>query len=558
MVSYLHGLLWHLCFSWNDKSMSAEKKLLAKLGKLTKLTNNNKRFNGMRSESVQYNYVECVFLYPGTFILLRGDLSSLRIQFKRNPLPANLFYTYSHSFRRACGVLWILWAWWAMMMSFCSTSPPRRRSMQWGLRDPEPWSDEPSSWSHGTSKLAARGGRPRYSGTAWGTCREQERAPCERPWRAAGIGILQASGSGRDREDRACISLPEPHAERRLGERERERDWSELVSISAAVDSWRVHHNAAAEKKRQKKMRGTWKNHSKKTVYNIDIMGKSTRLTCTWFYKCTVPYKNQTTNFHSEKCIEYLHWASSLKTTLSELSAVPEATIAGLDEQKLWTSSHAEIAPIIVAVGGIKLRTESQSNKRNRDVWILPLFSHMFCFQNTEHSTRPVKPCCCCHCPLPRQKIEKYGVGEVASMENSKFKASRLEAHKTRLFPMSWSWEWENWSRGTVTHSSAAGLLRHELDTVWVELCPSNAAQRSSKSLERLRGQRAHSHGWLDPSVAADGQAASDFSTEASSEDMWYLLLSVGFAASAVGKWNVRHLYQQTHLKKQQGQHTGW
>lgn len=157
---------------------------------------------------------------------------SIGIQFNMNPLPWNFFYTYSHSFLRACGVLWILWAWWAMMMAFCSTSPPRRRSMQWGLRDPEPWSEEPSSWLQDTSKLAARGGRPRYSGTEWGTCRELERAPCARPWRAAGLGVLQASGSGRDREDWTCICPPGPQLEGewRLGVRE--RDWSELVCIS--------------------------------------------------------------------------------------------------------------------------------------------------------------------------------------------------------------------------------------------------------------------------------------------------------------------------------------
>lgn len=172
------------------------------------------------------------------------------VQFKRNPLPLNLFYTYSHSFLRACGVLWILCAWWAMMMSFCSTSPPRRRSMQWGLRDPEPWSDEPSSWLQGTSKVAARGGRLRYSGTAWGTCRELERAACARPWRAAGLGVLQASGSGRDREDWTSLCPPGPQSdgEWRLGVRE--RYWSELVCISTEDGGWRFHHNATKNKRK--------------------------------------------------------------------------------------------------------------------------------------------------------------------------------------------------------------------------------------------------------------------------------------------------------------------
>lgn len=203
------------------------------------------------------SYPECRFFHVGTFILLHGDLSSLHVQFKRNPLTLNLFYTYSHSFLRACGVLCILWAWWAMMMSFCSTSPPRRRSMPWGLRDPEPWSDEPSSCSHGTSKLAARGGSPRHSGTAWGTCREQERAPCASPGRAAGLDRLQASGSGRDREDWTCVCPRRPPMVGELGLRERERDFSELVNISTEVGPWQFQHNAANGEKGERG-RGWW------------------------------------------------------------------------------------------------------------------------------------------------------------------------------------------------------------------------------------------------------------------------------------------------------------
>lgn len=177
--------------------------------------------------------------------------------FKRNPLILDLFYTYSHSFLRACGVLCILWAWWAMMMSFCSTSPPRRCRMQAGLRDPDPWSDEPSSWPQGTSKLAARGGRRRYSGKDWGTCREQERAPCARPGRGERLGFLQASGSGRDKEDWTWVSLPRPQllGEWRLGVRERESDWSELVSISTEVGSWQFQHIATKQEEEKKKMR---------------------------------------------------------------------------------------------------------------------------------------------------------------------------------------------------------------------------------------------------------------------------------------------------------------
>lgn len=203
------------------------------------------------------SYPESRFFHVGTFILLHGDLSSLHVQFKRNPLTLNLFYTYSHSFLRACGVLCILWAWWAMMMSFCSTSPPRRRSMPWGLRDPEPWSDEPSSCPHGTSKLAARGGSPRHSGTAWGTCREQERAPCASPGRAVGLDRLQASGSGRDREDWTCVCPRRPPMVGELGVRERERDFSELVNISTEVGPWQFQHNAANGEKGERG-RGWW------------------------------------------------------------------------------------------------------------------------------------------------------------------------------------------------------------------------------------------------------------------------------------------------------------
>lgn len=174
---------------------------------------------------------------------------------KRNLLLLSLFYTYSHSFLRACGVLWILCAWWAMMMSFCSTSPPRRRSMQWGLKDPDPWSDEPSSLPHGTSKLAARGGSSRYSGAVWGTWREQERTPCAKPGRRAGLDFLQASGSGRDREDWTCIPPlgPQLDGEWRLGVRERDRDWSDLVNISTEVGSWPFHHNATNGKQKDKR-----------------------------------------------------------------------------------------------------------------------------------------------------------------------------------------------------------------------------------------------------------------------------------------------------------------
>lgn len=134
-----------------------------------------------------------------------------------------------------------------MMMSFCSTSPPRRRCTPWGLGDPEPWSEEASSPPRGTSKLAARGGSPAYSGWAWGTCRELERDACARPWRGAELGFLQASGSGRDREDWTCVLPPgpEPDGERRPGARE--RDWSEPVSISTEGGGRQFRHDAAQE-----------------------------------------------------------------------------------------------------------------------------------------------------------------------------------------------------------------------------------------------------------------------------------------------------------------------
>lgn len=56
---------------------------------------------------------------------------------------------------------------------------------------------------------------------------------------------------------------------------------------------------------------------------------------------------------------------------------------------------------------------------------------------------------------------------KIMRLENNKVWGIRQT--KTGLFPLclSWKedeWEWESRSKGTVTHSSAAGLLRHEPD----------------------------------------------------------------------------------------------
>lgn len=65
------------------------------------------------------------------------------------------------------------------------------------------------------------------------------------------LGLLQGSGSGRDKEDWMCLSPsgPQLDGEWRLGvrERERERDWSDLVSIS--TEEWLFHHNATKKKR---------------------------------------------------------------------------------------------------------------------------------------------------------------------------------------------------------------------------------------------------------------------------------------------------------------------
>lgn len=142
-----------------------------------------------------------------------------------------------------------------MMMSFCSRIPPRRRRLPWGLKDPEPWSDEPSFWLQGTSKLAARGGRPRYSGMAGGTCREQERAPCARPRRTPGPDLFGLSGSGRDREDWTWISLRWPQLPGKLRFGETARDWSEVVSMFTGVQSWQLHLKPKKRRGKRGKMR---------------------------------------------------------------------------------------------------------------------------------------------------------------------------------------------------------------------------------------------------------------------------------------------------------------
>ena len=61
-----------------------------------------------------------------------------------------------------------------------------------------------------------------------------------------GLGF-QASGSGRDREDWAWVSLVLPQLDGEWGLGVRERVWSELVNISTGVGSWWLQHSAAKE-----------------------------------------------------------------------------------------------------------------------------------------------------------------------------------------------------------------------------------------------------------------------------------------------------------------------
>lgn len=140
--------------------------------------------------------------------------------------------------------------------------------------------------------------------------------------------------------------------------------------------------------------------------------------------------------------------------------------------------------------------------------------------------------------------------------KNSKFEASQSETDETRLFPLSRSWKeddwvWESWSKGTVTHSSAAGLLRHELDTVWVELCPQTQAPalawkpgEAPRSAQHICTETALCCWWADRSLLILAQPDAT-----SSKDVRYLKLSGGFCSAQLWKNKMsRHLYQQAHL----------
>lgn len=173
----------------------------------------------------------------------------------------------------------------------------------------------------------------------------------------------------------------------------------------------------------------------------------------------------------------------------------------------------------------------------------------------TQHNS-PVKPLpCCCVC-MCVYNWEIWGRWSGKAGKNSKFEASQSETDETRLFPLSRSWKeddwvWESWSKGTVTHSSAAGLLRHELDTVWVELCPQTQAPalawkpgEAPRSAQHICTETALCCWWADRLLLILAQPDAT-----SSKDVRYLKLSGGFCSAQLWKNKMsRHLYQQAHL----------
>ena len=118
--------------------------------------------------------------------------------------------THSHSFLRACGVLWILCAWCARTTSRWSMMPPRRCMLPPGLRGGVLSPASAPSRAYEASKVAARGSSSStLPETVGGTWREQERDPGVRPCRPA---IRQASGSGRGRKERWKVPSPQEEA----------------------------------------------------------------------------------------------------------------------------------------------------------------------------------------------------------------------------------------------------------------------------------------------------------------------------------------------------------
>lgn len=81
-------------------------------------------------------------------------------------------------------------------------------------------------------------------------------------------------------------------------------------------------------------------------------------------------------------------------------------------------------------------------------------------------------------------------------------------------------------AQGTVTHSSAAGLLRHELDTLWVELWPQT---RHSAHLKAWRCYKVSAHIYTGGLIAAFVQLmALIFLRDERRDILWYQPLGCG------------------------------
>lgn len=164
----------------------------------------------------------------------------------------------------------------------------------------------------------------------------------------------------------------------------------------------------------------------------------------------------------------------------------------------LESAAVQKIVPVIILVSGIRLCTESGCRKCNEDTLREVRFSvskkdwpvYIFLLWTQQKTTFSAITA------FVQLGVEACIGHEVARLQNIKFMASQSETDETRLFLLSWSWkedewEWESRNKGTVTHSSAVGLLRPELDTSDLS-CASKATRGSSESRERLQGQRTH------------------------------------------------------------------
>lgn len=169
----------------------------------------------------------------------------------------------------------------------------------------------------------------------------------------------------------------------------------------------------------------------------------------------------------------------------------------------LESAAVQKIVPVIILVSGIRLCTESGCRKCNEDTLREVRFSvskkhwpvYIFLLWTQQKTTFSAITA------FVQLGVEACIGHEVPRLQNIKFMASQSETDETRLFLLSWSWkedewEWESRNKGTVTHSSAVGLLRPELDTSDLS-CASKATHGSSESWERLQGQRTHLNRWL-------------------------------------------------------------